>query len=437
MSHGKSDEEVIRTTHNTARYFTETRHVAWVLLVATVVWGIYGYFKAPKRKDPEIPVRFAAVVAIWPGASAEKVEEILTQKIEEKISENAKVKRITSNTRNSVAVITLELQEGTKDFGKEFDDVHMRLDTIHDLPNGAWPIQFLKDFGTTSALMLTVASPKVDGIELQLRAESLRQGIEEVRAGAVPSQKGARRATLAYLYPATIDPRAIRRTVEQMGEYTAEHNLATDVRYFEGRGFFGLDAETKATEDQIRSDALRFLQDRLRTSEIHPDVWRPAVIFDPKETEDKLRAVAEAKYSYRELDDFTDTLRKKLQSLPAVSKVQRWGVLPERIYLEYSQERIAQYALQSNTLANAIGARNITVPGGSIEAQGKNISLDPSGELKSEKELGDILVALSASGSPVYLRDIFEISRGYEAPRNFRTSTRCATRRGTGSARAR
>ena len=51
--HHKTDAEIIATTHNTARFFTEHRQVALILLVATFVWGWYGYHNMPKRKDPE------------------------------------------------------------------------------------------------------------------------------------------------------------------------------------------------------------------------------------------------------------------------------------------------------------------------------------------------------------------------------------------------
>lgn len=60
----KSDNEIIQTTHNTARFFTENRHVAWTVLVAVALWGVYGYATMPKRKDPDIPVRVA--VALTP-----------------------------------------------------------------------------------------------------------------------------------------------------------------------------------------------------------------------------------------------------------------------------------------------------------------------------------------------------------------------------------
>lgn len=52
-----------------------------------------------------------------------------------------------------------ELDERIKDMPKEFDDIKLKLDAIHDLPDGARPIQFIKDFGDTAALMLTGRQP--------------------------------------------------------------------------------------------------------------------------------------------------------------------------------------------------------------------------------------------------------------------------------------
>ncbi|MDT1115740.1 efflux RND transporter permease subunit, partial [Pseudomonas aeruginosa] len=79
--------------------FTENRHVAWIALVATVVWGVLSYVAMPKRKDPEIQVRVAAAIVAWPGAASEKMEQLVTRKVEEKIAENSKVEHIDSTTR--------------------------------------------------------------------------------------------------------------------------------------------------------------------------------------------------------------------------------------------------------------------------------------------------------------------------------------------------
>jgi multidrug efflux pump subunit AcrB len=368
----------------------------------------------PKRKDPEIPVRVAAALVAWPGAKAEKIEQLVTRKIEEKIAESSKIEHIDSTTRTGVAVVTFTLQEGVRDTGKEFDDVKLRLDTLTGtLPEGTQPIQFMKDFGDTTALMLTVASPRASDVEIQLRAVQIARGIAKVRSGAAP---GTRRGSLVYAFPATVDTRPLRRILEQLATFAEKQGLAKDVRFVEGNGFYGLDAETTEPEERIREGSLRFLRNRMNTAELHPDVWRAIVVFDPAETEDKLRAVAEARYSYRDLDEFTDALKKRLQSVAEVAKVTRSGVLPEAIYLDYSQERLSAYDLGGGELEQLIGARNITVPGGTLEAQGKKLTVDPSGELENEHEIGDVLMTTSVEGSPVYLRDVLDIERGYESP---------------------
>jgi multidrug efflux pump subunit AcrB len=139
MSEHVSDQQLIARTHNTARFFTEARHLSWVLLIATVIWGAYGYLTMPQRKDPEIPIRQALVLCPWPGAPASKIEALVTQRLEERVAENVKVERVESNTRTGITAIYITLVDTVTDTGKEFDDIKMKLDTIRDLPQGAGP----------------------------------------------------------------------------------------------------------------------------------------------------------------------------------------------------------------------------------------------------------------------------------------------------------
>jgi hypothetical protein len=140
------------------------------------------------------------------------------------------------------------------------------------------------------------------------------------------------------------------------------------------------------------------------------------VIRDPQEARAKLGAVAGDKYSYRQMDDFTDILEKGLKSVPQATKVSRSGILSEDVFLLYSQERIASYGLKPGDLPDILGARNITPAGGQLEAVGKNFSIDPSGEFKSEKEIGDVAIGRTEHGAPVYLRDVVDVERGYDSP---------------------
>ena len=97
----------------------------------------------------------------------------------------------------------------------------------------------------------------------------------------------------------------------------------------------------------------------------------------------------------------------------------RSGVLPEQIFLDYSQERLASYGLQPSNLKGILNARNITLPGGALEAGSKNILIDPSGEFATPADIGNVIVGSSGFGSSVYLRDLVDIRSGYQSPARY------------------
>lgn len=420
MSHPKSDKEMIAKTRNTARFFTENPHVSWVLFVLTVLWGVFGYATMPKRKDPEIPVRVAAALLSWPGATAENVEDRLTRPVERKLAENSRIDKIESTTRSGVAVVTVMLDQSVKDTGKELDDIWLKLSSMGGLPEGA-SMEFMKDFGDTSALMLTVASPRASAIEVQLRAEQVAAAIERTREGIAPEAR-AGRAALVGCFPYSLDDRELAVVGKDLAAW-AEARGARSVRLFSGQGFLGIDAETAANDEKILGHAREFVAERLRISELHPDVWRLAVIRDPAESEAKLAEVAGEKYSYRDLDAYSEQIEKALQGVPEVARVTRSGVLGDAIYLDYSQEKMAAYGVTPSQIRDLLSARNVTARGGLVELQGKSVLVSPNGELHDEAEIGGIVVTKTAAGAPVYLRDLVTITRAYENPQYVSYST--------------
>jgi multidrug efflux pump subunit AcrB len=412
MSHHADESQAIARTHNTARFFTETRHVAWVLLVGTVLWGIYGYFNMPQRKDPDVPVRQALALCPWPGAATDKIEQLVTRRLEEKIAENVRVEKVESNTRTGITAVYITLIEGTKDTGKELDDIKLKLDTITTLPEGAGPIEFIKDFGDTSALMLTVASPPADAAEVAARARGLQAAILAARQAA----GGGARVTLAQGVPSAVPAEMVRRPLQLLAEVGETEGVFRDPRVLIGPGYVALDVVSASDDAALLEFADWFSRERLRASEFHPDAWPVAIVRDPADTGARFAAVAGDKYSFRELDDYTDLITRTLKTLPIVSKVTRAGLLDERVYLEYSQERLAAYGIKVGTLERTLGARNITMPGGVIESGDKNLTVDPSGEFKNEQEIGDVLIG-TAGGGALYLRDVATVARGYETAR--------------------
>ena len=87
MAH-RSDADLIQTTHNTARFFVEHRAISWVLLIAVVGWGIFGYLNMPKRKDPDIPGAAGSRGMPMAGSERREVEQLVTRTIEAAIEQN-------------------------------------------------------------------------------------------------------------------------------------------------------------------------------------------------------------------------------------------------------------------------------------------------------------------------------------------------------------
>ena len=414
-AHGHGD--IDRNKPNISRFFVEQRHITWVVLIGVCVWGIYSYKSMPQRKDPDTPVKTAVAITAWPGVSAEKIEQLVTRKIEEKVAQNANVEKIRSISRTNISVVYVDLDEnfpGSK-IGKEFDDIALKLDSIKDLPDGAGPIQFIKDFGDTSALMLTVASPKVSEAEIDVRAKEVGDAIARYRSQYAPAVGGARFTIVSTLTQA-VSPRVVQEPLNLFADYLKDKGVASDLHVITEQGFVGVDGVSDASDEALLGHTRQFINERLQASDFHPDSWPPVVIRDPSEASTKLATVAGDKYSYRQMDDFTDTIEKGLKSVPQATKVSRAGILSERIFLLYSQERIASYGLKPGDLPNILGARNITPAGGQLEAAGKNFSIDPSGEFKNEKDIGDVAIARTNEGSPVYLRDVVDVERGYDSP---------------------
>ncbi|MBK9314661.1 MAG: efflux RND transporter permease subunit [Acidobacteria bacterium] len=404
---------VTETRKNTAKFFTETRQISWVLMIVTLLWGAYAYVAMPKRKDPEVKVRKALAVCTWPGASAEEVEQQVTRKIEEKMAQNSRVETIESISRSNVSVVYLSVDEQVDDIGKEFDDVRLKLDSIRDLPEGAGPIEFIKDFGDTAALMLTVASPKVNDLVIRSRAQEVERAITAARARA-PSDD---RASLVIVIPPNVnESRALWARDELARHFRNDAAAGTGIEPLIGEEFIGVDLPGSLDDKAILAGAQNFVEERLQSTSFQIDIWQPAVIRKTNETFKRLQSAAGDRYSYRELDDFTDLIMRTMQTVPLVSKVTRSGLLKETIFIEYSQERLASYGIEPARLGQLLRSRNVTLPGGQIEVEGKNLGINPSGEFKNEKEIGDVLVTTSATGVPVYLRDIVDITRGYENP---------------------
>ncbi len=420
------NEQDISNRRNIPRFFVEHPHISWILLAGVLIWGWFGYTSMPQRKDPDIPVRLGVAACPWPGATAQQVEQFITRRIEDVAAENKTIHPgtdadygIKSISLPGYSFVTIQLDEGITDTKRQFSDINLKLDGLNSqLPQGAGPITFQSDFGDTAALMLTVASPKADDIEITARANSIESAIRKTRDAKRQNRVG-QQITVVDPFPQSISAREVLDTIYLFQEQAQRAGIFRDSEIIQGSGFIGVDGVSDADDSTIQAFIRRFIAERLKRSELHPDAWAPAIIRDPRETQTKLANVAGDKYSYAELDNFSDLIGRTLQGAPEVSKVERRGVLSQTIYLDYSQDRLAAYGLRPADLSKVLSARNIIAPGGTVETGERRVILTPSGQFNTAGSIGDVAVSATSEGAPVYLRDLVQISRGYQAPAQY------------------
>src|SRR5215467_4405510 len=389
---------------NVARYFVEHRHVSWVLFVGVLAWGVWAYRAMPKRKDPDIVIRQVAVVTPWPGQSAERVEQLVTRKIEEKIAQNIKVSEIKSTSRAGLSVVYAEVDERVADTAKEFDDIKIKLDSLTDLPEGAGPMQYIKEFGETSALMLTVASPPAQGAPLDLLAKAIEKRIDPASVNIALCGSGA------------LDHSFLREAAELLrGQMGAQ--LRISPKLLDSNGFV-LIAGVQASPDLPR--AIARLWDRLpQRADLHPDVWDPIIILPRGRVREARQANPGAKYSYRELDDFTERIERAVRGVTEVSRVTRVGLLEEQVELLYSQDRIAGYGIVPSVIPAALQKRNTTIPAGALNTGGRSIELEQTNEFRTLTDIDYTAIGQAGNGTLLYLRDLGIARRGYQHPARF------------------
>src|SRR5437667_1610466 len=221
----KSDQDRIEKTHNVPRFFVEHPQVSWVLLVGVLAWGWFGYHGMPQRKDPDIPVRVAVAFCSWPGATAQQVEQLLTRPIEDAVAENKTIHPGTASDYGIRSVslpgagyVYVQLAENISDVKRQFSDINLKLNALNSqLPQGAGPISFQSDFGDTAALMLTIASPKADQTEINIRAHAIQSAIESVRAARKYKEQAAL-VTVVYSFPQSLSSNKTIREAAQLFE---------------------------------------------------------------------------------------------------------------------------------------------------------------------------------------------------------------------------
>ena len=119
----------------------------------------------------------------------------------------------------------------------------------------------------------------------------------------------------------------------------------------------------------------------------------------------------------RRLARDAETLRQRLLHVQGVKKVNIIGEQAERIFVEFSYDRLATLGVTPQDIFAALNSRNVMTPAGSIESKGPQVFVRLDGAIDDLQDIRDTPVA--ARGRTLKLSDIAEVKRGYEDPATF------------------
>lgn len=119
-------------------------------------------------------------------------------------------------------------------------------------------------------------------------------------------------------------------------------------------------------------------------------------------------------FTHRELRDYVENARSRLLEVPDVSKVETIGAQDERIYIEFSTQRLAELKLDRMALMRELQAQNAVNPSGVIQTQDERVLVQVSGKLLSEQDFLNVNFAIG--NRMLRLSDIATVSRGYVDP---------------------
>jgi multidrug efflux pump subunit AcrB len=254
-----------------------------ILLIAFIVlFGVATLIGFPSREDPEITIREAVVSAYFPGMAPDRMEDLISRRLEEKIREIPGIEDITSSSKTGVSVIHVFVYDRYFDLEPIWQDLRNKMEDIKaDLPSGTLGPYVDDDFGLVAAASIALTA---DGF-----------------------------------------------TLAEMREVARE-------------------------------------------------------------------------------------LRDRLYAVPGVKRIDLYGVQDERIWLEVSNAKLAQFGLNPGAVMNTLQTQNIILPGGKINAAGTEVVIEPSGSFESVEDIEGVLIEVPGTEQVAYLRDLVTVKRAYVDP---------------------
>ena len=164
------------------RLAIEKNRITVAALVVVLAAGASAYQTMSRAEDPGFTVRAARVLTLFPGASPERVEQLVTDPIEEMIGELPEIDHLSSTSKTGVSIVMANVRDEFGDLRPIWDGLRRKVDQVI-LPEGARRPQVNDEFGDVFGIVVTLTGDGFSDAELKQVADEVRD--ELLRIGDV------------------------------------------------------------------------------------------------------------------------------------------------------------------------------------------------------------------------------------------------------------
>ncbi len=205
----------------------------------------------------------------------------------------------------------------------------------------------------------------------------------------------------------------LEKAAQQMGQ----------LKFIESKSDRGLSTITVTIKDKYKKEDLQQVWDELRRKigdvqdHLPPGAGTSVVVDDYGDVYGIFVAIYGDGYSYAEIKDVVDMLRKELLLVRDVGKVDTFGERVESVYVELNRDRMSQLGISDDAIINELRQKNVVTDAGRVKVGSEFITINPTGEVTSVKQFESILIS-SGGDEQIYLRDVANVKRGYVDPQD-------------------
>ena len=157
--------------------------ITLLMVVILFVMGIYGMYIMPKDEFPHATIRQGVVVAVYPGATSEEIEQQVARPLERYLFTYGEVNRTktTTTSQNGMCIVMVRLNDDVNNKDEVWSKIKHGLNAFKpQLPSGVLAIVVNDDFGNTSALLIAIESDQRSYRELKQYSDDLSDRLRRI-----------------------------------------------------------------------------------------------------------------------------------------------------------------------------------------------------------------------------------------------------------------